>query len=81
MREKWDADHVTPRHFTQSDELEEFKPAHINCHKDKTREDKRIIAKSNNVHQKHLGIKKKGSGGFQGWRKFNGDVVRKIRHE
>ncbi len=79
LKQKWDCDHVEPRYFTGSDDLKEFRLAHNECHKDKTREDIKIISKSKRIQQKELGVKKKKSGGFRGWRKFNGDVVIKKR--
>ena len=43
------------------------------CHKAKTKDDVKAIAKSNRVRAAHAGIKKRS--GFRGWRKFNGEPV------
>lgn len=44
-----------------------------NCHSAITRSRAAVIAKSNRVRSRHIGIKKRPS--FRGWRKFNGTVV------
>lgn len=62
VRERWDADHVIPRGLTGSDELEEYKPAHVDCHKAKTKGDNRTVKKAVRVRANHLGVKKEKSG-------------------
>ena len=73
--EPWDADHVVPRGLTGSDNLDEFRPTHKACHKEKTRDDNRAVKKAVRVRAKHLGIKNpsKWQGKFK--RKVDGTVV------
>lgn len=56
--EKWDADHIIPRGLTGSDDLSEFAPAHVDCHRDKTRGDNRTVKKAVRTRAKHLGLKR-----------------------
>lgn len=58
--EKWEAEHVKARGRGGADSLTNYKPAHIDCHKPKTVEDVRVIAKTNRTRAKHLGIKRVG---------------------
>lgn len=57
-------------------------PALVEPHKEKTREDRKLQAKSDRIRKKHLGIKKKGRGFACGkdtpWKKkIDGSVVRR----
>lgn len=71
--EAWEVEHVQAREISGRDDWANLRPAHVDCHKVKTKEDKAIIAKCNRVRNKHLGIRKRTS--FRGWRKMNGDIV------
>jgi 5-methylcytosine-specific restriction endonuclease McrA len=71
--EAWEVEHVEAREISGRDDWANLRPAHVDCHKVKTKEDKAIIAKCNRVRNKHLGIRKRTS--FRGWRKMNGDIV------
>lgn len=52
-REKWEAEHTTPRANGGVD----VRPAHAECHKPKTAKDIGDIAKGKRVHDRHFGIK------------------------
>jgi 5-methylcytosine-specific restriction protein A len=81
-REAWDLEHVIPYSLTRDDSDENLRPAHVKCHKDKTREDKGVIAKCKRVAAKHNGArsakaKLPGSRG-SGWKqKLNGEWVKR----
>lgn len=50
--EEWDADHMLSRELGGSDETENLAPAHRDpCHRQKTKEDVRLIAKSNRIRR------------------------------
>jgi 5-methylcytosine-specific restriction protein A len=57
VRERWDVEHVIPFALTQDDSDENRKPAHYACHKPKTKDDVRMIRKSDRVRAKHIGAK------------------------
>ena len=75
VREPWDADHVVPRGLTGSDALEEYKPAHEACHKEKTRTDNRTVKKAVRTRAKHLGIKGPSKWQSRFKRKVDGTTV------
>ena len=81
--EPWEADHPEPLWMGGDDSPEALRPAHIHCHKRKTADDKKRIAKTKRIRQKHLGIGKIQSRPMpgtkaSGWRKrMNGDVERR----
>jgi 5-methylcytosine-specific restriction endonuclease McrA len=66
LGEKWDADHVIPRGLTGSDALDEYKPAHVDCHKCKTKSDNRTVKKAVRVRAKHVGVEKTGGKAMPG---------------
>jgi hypothetical protein len=50
----FDVEHVIPRELGGSDDLDNLRPAHkVPCHRDKTKADRKLIAKSNHVRRKH----------------------------
>ena len=56
----WDAEHVTRRALTQSDALEEIRPAHRKgCHSEKTKADNKATAKGKRIRDKHFGIRER----------------------
>ena len=73
--EKWEADHIQPRELTGSDGLDEFAPAHVDCHKSKTKEeDLPRIKKVRRTRAKHLGIRKRRRKRIP-YRKFDGTPI------
>lgn len=71
--EAWEVEHVHALEFSGRNDLENLRPAHVSCHKTKTAGDRRMIAKSNRIRARHLGIKKPGrklpGSKGSGWRK------------
>lgn len=51
--EPWDADHCIARELGGSDEDDNLAPAHKHCHKVKSKEDVRLIAKGNRLIRKN----------------------------
>lgn len=50
----WDDEHVLARELGGSDDMDNRRPIHRRpCHKTKTARDRRLIAKSNRLRQKH----------------------------
>lgn len=76
--EKWEAEHVNPLWLGGSDDESNMRPAHVHCHKDKSRGEKKVKAKTDRVRARHLGIRK-SKHPMRGWRKFDGTPVRKPR--
>lgn len=56
----WEAEHVLRRSLGRGDDddIENIKPAHVSCHKDKTAEDVSENAKGKRVESNHFGFKK-----------------------
>lgn len=51
--EPWDADHMLSRELGGSDDIENLAPAHRDpCHRNKSKEDVRLIAKGNRLIRK-----------------------------
>lgn len=71
---KFEYDHVVEDTFGGEPTLENCKVLCSTCHGRKTGSRAAVIAKSNRIREKHLGIKRKSS--FCGWRKFDGTPVR-----
>ncbi len=57
-KEAWEAEHPHARGRGGSDDIKELKPAHVDCHKPKTAEDKRVMAETVRIRAKHLGVDK-----------------------
>ena len=57
IRERWDVEHVLPLELGGEETDENRKPAHYSCHKGKTKDDVRMIRKSDRVRAKHMGAK------------------------
>ena len=74
--QRWEAEHVIPLAMGGEDGLANLAPAHVRCHRTKTRTDASDIAKAKRREAKHLGFHRPRSG-FSGWRKFNGEVVKR----
>ena len=56
--EKWEVEHVLALAIYGRDDWENLRPAHVKCHKGKTREDRKILAKSDRIRARHLGVPK-----------------------
>ena len=70
---KYDFHHVKEDTFGGEPTLENCKVLCTVCHDKITGARAAVIAKSNRIRAKHLGIKRKS--GFKGWRKFDGSPV------
>jgi len=52
--DQWDDEHVLARELGGSDDMDNRKPIHRRpCHKIKTAQDRKLIAKSNRIRKKH----------------------------
>ena len=71
--ETWEVEHVLALEISGRDGIENLRPAHIACHKIKTASDRKMIAKSNRIRARHLGVKK--SGRKIPYRKFDGTPI------
>lgn len=71
--ERWEVEHVEAREIGGRDDWDNLRPAHVKCHKLKTAEDKRVIAKCNRIRNRHYGIKPPRK--MTQWRRFNGERV------
>lgn len=69
----WHIDHIIALELGGADEEGNWQLVHDRCHRTKTKDDVRTIAKSNRIRARHMGIRKRPA--FRGWRKFNGAVV------
>lgn len=49
--EEWDADHEFARELGGSDGIENLRPAHKPCHRQKSKADRRLIAKGNRLRR------------------------------
>jgi len=58
--EAWEIDHIIPLGLTGADEPDNMLPAHAACHRSKTSDDVRRIAKAKRQRAGHLGVKKSG---------------------
>ncbi|RMD90729.1 MAG: HNH endonuclease [Alphaproteobacteria bacterium] len=81
-REPWEVEHIVPIQLGGEDEDANCAPAHVACHRAKTREDVARIAKAKRVRAKHLGAHRPratlpGSRASRWKRKISGEVVRR----
>ena len=54
--EAWDVEHVIPLSMGGDDDFHNMRPAHRRkCHPEKTRQDRKDLAKSDSVRAKHIG--------------------------
>lgn len=53
--ERWEVEHVIPLAMGGADDESNMRPAHVDCHKEKTRDDRRNLAKVDRLRAKHLG--------------------------
>lgn len=81
--EAWDVEHVIPLSMGGDDFGDNLQPAHVKCHKAKTRADAGHNAKGNRMEQRGIGVKRQSRHPLPGgkssrWkRKINGEVVRR----
>lgn len=81
--EAWDVEHVIPYALTRDDSDENLRPAHVGCHKAKTKDDVATIAKAKRVSAKHRGAKAPSRNPIPGSkasglkRKMNGEIVKR----
>ncbi len=54
----WETEHVVPLALGGEDYLSNLRPAHVDCHKAKTKRDKKQIAKAVRQRANHLGVKR-----------------------
>lgn len=70
-------DHIVPDALGGEPTLENCMVLCVTCHRSKTTgEDVPRIAKSKRVKGNHINARER-RGGFRGWRKFNGEIVRR----
>lgn len=55
--EPWHVEHVKARAFGGADRPENYAPAHVDCHKVKTRAETVARSKADRIRAKHLGAK------------------------
>jgi len=57
-RQRWEVEHVIPRSMIGrlADTDENMKPAHVDCHKEKTAEDKANLARAVRRQDRHTGV-------------------------
>jgi 5-methylcytosine-specific restriction endonuclease McrA len=77
VREKWEVEHVIPFEMTRDNSNENCKPAHVICHKGKTKQDVKDIAKCKRREAAHIGAKPKSKawGNSKYKKKLDGTVV------
>lgn len=57
--EAWDVEHVIPLAICNDDTPDNMRPAHVKCHKAKTRQDKADIARAKRREASHKGARPK----------------------
>lgn len=82
LGEAWDLEHVIALSCGGTDDDENIKPAHRECHREKTRDDRTVGAKGERIRQKHQGAWRPrtvmpGSKASMWRRKMNGEVERR----
>lgn len=80
-RERWDVEHIIALEISGDDSDANLAPAHVSCHRAKSKQDAAAIAKAKRMEQRAAGIRRqtrnplpgsKGSGWkrtFSGWEK------------
>jgi 5-methylcytosine-specific restriction enzyme A len=77
--EAWEVEHDKAKGLQGTDDLPNTKPAHIDCHAHKTRQDVAIMRKADRQGKKHLGLRKSrnplpGSRGSKFRKRMDGTV-------
>lgn len=57
VRERWEVEHIIPLELGGADDPSNWAPAHVSCHKAKTKQDAADIARARRVHARHIGAK------------------------
>ncbi|MFG1317549.1 HNH endonuclease [Xanthobacter autotrophicus] len=57
IHERWDVEHVIPLELGGADDPLNWAPAHVACHKAKTKKDAADIGRARRVHARHIGAK------------------------
>lgn len=73
--EGWDVEHVIPLALGGEDTAANMRPAHKDCHADKTKADAASWSKAKRVKAKSLGIRKAGWPKSKWKRKISGETV------
>lgn len=80
-REAWEVEHIIPLEMGGDDEGDNLAPAHVSCHRAKTKADAKHIAKAKRMQQREAGVKRQprtvipGSKASKFKRKITGEVV------
>src|SRR5262245_19599899 len=72
MGEAWDVEHVIPLAMGGADDVTNWRPAHVKCHKSKTIRDLIELGRAKRRERAHMGIKSGPK--FKGWRLFDGTI-------
>jgi hypothetical protein len=72
IKQKWHVGHVGAPHALGGTVTA---PEHKECNMKDAPSVTKMVAKANRVRAKRLGATQKKSGGFRGWRKFDGTIV------
>lgn len=76
----WELHHVIELEMGGADDASNLAPAHDKCHRAHTSTySVPAIAKAKRREARHLGVKRQSS--FRGWRRFNGEIVRRDRSQ
>lgn len=73
--EAWQLDHIVAYNLTRDDSDENLSPAHVKCHREKTRQDTADAAKAKRVSAKHKGAHRHRARRGIPYRKFDGSAV------
>ena len=71
VRERWDVEHIIPLELGGADEPSNWAPAHVQCHKGKTKQDAADIGRARRISAKHIGAKAPSRNPLPGSRKSN----------
>lgn len=69
--ERWEVEHIIPLELGGDDEGDNLAPAHVACHRDKTKADARAIAKTKRMQQRAIGIGRQATRKLRGGRHDN----------
>lgn len=82
VREKWEIEHIISLENGGSNGDDNLAPAHVGCHRTKTRDDRASAAKGRRIYAKHNGLYRPrsvmpGSRASKWKRKIDGTTVRR----
>lgn len=81
VRERWEVEHIIPLELGGADDPSNWAPAHVSCHKAKTKQDAADIGRARRVYARHIGAKAPSrtpmpfGRGSKLKKKINGEVV------